>query len=165
MPSERTVKLVHLPLFVLITLTSIVVVAISGSLVGFYNSHGYPSGSYRDRIRILLVAGVWTTTFGIFLSAGFFFAASHILFGILAHLVPLAISFILFLIGSASLTALTNGTDCGKVNWNRCNIVKGLVVVSWIDTIWVFLALIFISVLAVKARTGLGARRSTLLDV
>jgi hypothetical protein len=32
--------------------------------VGYYNGHGYPSGSYRDRIRILLVAGVWTTFFG-----------------------------------------------------------------------------------------------------
>jgi hypothetical protein len=86
---------------------------------------------------------------------GFLFKATSILFGILAHWIPLTISFvrlpcdeipsqvltiraaqILFLIGSASTTALTNGTDCGSVKegFKRCNIVKGLVVVSWIDT-------------------------------
>lgn len=88
----------------------------------------------------------------------------------------------------ASLTALTNGLDCGKVIWSRCNIVKGLVIISWIDTcvlpsqnrsegrrselisfrcidrIFVFLALVFVGVLAIKARSGLGARRSTLID-
>ncbi len=83
-PSERVIKLFHLPLFALIVrsppddlphsqlkppntiisphqaLSSVVSLAISASLVKFYNDHQYPSGAYRDRIRILLVASVWT---------------------------------------------------------------------------------------------------------
>jgi len=33
----------------------------SASLVAHYNSHGYPNISYRDRIRIILAASIWTT--------------------------------------------------------------------------------------------------------
>jgi hypothetical protein len=60
----------------------------------------------------------------------------HVAFGLLAHIVPIAIAFILFLIGSASLTALTRPISCGNSgdSFERCNIVKGLVVISWIDT-------------------------------
>ena len=60
----------------------------------------------------------------------------HRIFGVLSHLVLLLVGFILFMIGAASLTALTRGIDCGKASgaFNRCNIVKGLVIISWIDT-------------------------------
>jgi len=60
----------------------------------------------------------------------------HVVFGLLAHLIPVAIAFILFLIGSASLTALTRPISCVNAGdgFERCNIVKGLVVISWIDT-------------------------------
>ena len=60
----------------------------------------------------------------------------HVAFGLLAHLVPVAIAFILFLIGSASLTALTRPITCSNAGdaFSRCNIVKGLVIISWIDT-------------------------------
>lgn len=37
------------------------------SLVAHYNSEGYPpvhTNAYRDRIRILLAAGIWTTFMG-----------------------------------------------------------------------------------------------------
>lgn len=64
MPSERVIKLSHTVLFTLCALASIVALAISASLVSHYNADGYPSvhtGAYRDRIRILLVASVWST--------------------------------------------------------------------------------------------------------
>lgn len=64
MPSERVIKLSHTVLFTLSLLASIVALAISASLVSHYNSDGYPpvhTGAYRDRIRILLVASVWST--------------------------------------------------------------------------------------------------------
>lgn len=61
---------------------------------------------------------------------------THRAFGILSHLVPVSIGFILFIIGTASLTALTDKIDCGRAgqSFDRCNIVKGLVIISWIDT-------------------------------
>ena len=52
------------PIFPHQTLTSIVCLAISSSLVTYYNDNGYPPrGAYKPRIRILLVASVWTTVF------------------------------------------------------------------------------------------------------
>lgn len=158
----------HVPLFTLIALTSIVCLAISAALVTYYNDNGYPPrGAYKPRIRILLVASVWTVVISLYLLFGFLFKATSILFGVVAHWVPLTISFILFLIGSASTTALTNGTDCGnaKEGFKRCNIVKGLVVVSWIDTIFVFIAWLFVTYIAWRARRTGDTKRNTLLDV
>jgi len=95
----------------------------------------------------------------VYLLVGFLLAPGNILFGILTHWVVLTIGFVspglllisrfsssepapnshccptsqlLFLIGNSSLTALTDGTSCGNVGdaFNRCKIVKGLVVVS-----------------------------------
>ncbi|KAK4058710.1 hypothetical protein OIO90_000154 [Microbotryomycetes sp. JL221] len=162
MVSERSIRLVHLPLFVLVLLSGIVALAISGSLVGHYNSVGYPNVSYRDRIRILLVASIWTVAIALYLLIGVTVAASHVAFGIMAHLVGLAIGFILYLIGVAALTALTRNTTCGDVDWSRCNIVKGLVAISWIETIWLFIGLIFVFALGVKARSGAGMTRGAL---
>jgi len=53
------------PGFTLQTIVSIVALAISGSLVGYYNSNGYPAinGQYKPRIRIILVASVWMSVF------------------------------------------------------------------------------------------------------
>jgi hypothetical protein len=70
------------------------------------------------------------------LTVGFQVMGTKVAFGILTHLIPLIIAFILFIIGAGSLTALTNGTDCGSAEggFDRCNIVKGLVAISWIDT-------------------------------
>jgi hypothetical protein len=64
MVSDRAVRLFHTIIFTLTLLSSIVALAISASLVSHYNSEGYPpvhTNAYRDRIRILLVASVWTT--------------------------------------------------------------------------------------------------------
>ncbi|KAK1922501.1 hypothetical protein DB88DRAFT_495313 [Papiliotrema laurentii] len=167
MVSDRAVRLFHTIIFTLTLLSSIVALAISASLVSHYNSEGYPpvhTNAYRDRIRILLVASVWTTAVTIFLIVGFLTLGRHRAFGILTHLITMAIAFILFLIGVSSLTALTDKVDCGKSGqtFSRCNIVKGLVVISWIDTIFIFITLIFIGVLGFIAHRGYGLRRSTL---
>jgi hypothetical protein len=47
------------------TITSIVALAISASLVDYYNNNGYPAidGDYKPRIRIVLVASVWMAFF------------------------------------------------------------------------------------------------------
>lgn len=67
MANERAVRLTHSILFTLITLASIVALAISASLVANYNNYGYPpvnTNAYRDRIRICLAASIWTTFIG-----------------------------------------------------------------------------------------------------
>lgn len=72
----------------------------------------------------------------VILTFGFQFFGQSNAFGLITHLVPMAIAFILYLIGVSSLTALTDKIDCGNVSqsFTRCSIVKGLVVISWIDT-------------------------------
>ncbi|WVR09091.1 hypothetical protein IAU60_006153 [Kwoniella sp. DSM 27419] len=167
MPSERAIKLSHSILFGLTLLASIVALIISAVLVAHYNKEGYPpahTGAYTARIRILLVASVWTTAFGIILTAGFQVLGNHVAFGILAHLVPVTIGFILFMIGSASLTALTDKIDCGRAgdSFSRCGVVKGLVVISWIDTIFLAITLAFLITLAFVARGRYGVHKSTL---
>lgn len=47
------------PLALLTFLTSVVVMAIAASLEAKWKSVGFPNNSYRDRERLLLVAGIW----------------------------------------------------------------------------------------------------------
>ncbi|WVQ81209.1 hypothetical protein IAT38_003331 [Cryptococcus sp. DSM 104549] len=167
MPSERVVRTSHIASFTLIIIASLIAVGLSGYLVGKYNSDGYPpvhTHAYRDRIRIVLVASVWSAAFGLILTGGFHALGRKPAFGLLTHLVPVAIGFILFLIGTSALTALTTKIDCGKSGdtFSHCRTVKGLVVISWIDTIFLFITLIFLVILCFIARGGYGAHRSTL---
>lgn len=72
----------------------------------------------------------------VILIPGFLFAGTKLVFGLLTHIVPTVVAFLISLIGAASLTALTRPIDCGLAGqgFDRCNIVKGLVVIEWIDT-------------------------------
>ncbi|WWD21145.1 hypothetical protein CI109_105626 [Kwoniella shandongensis] len=167
MVSARVVKITHTVLFTLVLLASVICLGISGALVGHYNKEGYPpvhTGAYRDRIRITLVASVWSTAFAIILTIGFQLFGDNIAFGLLPHLIPVAIGFILFMIGAASLTALTNKIDCGLAGqtFSKCGVVKGLVVISWIDTILLLITLVFIITLCFIARGRYGVHKSTL---
>ncbi|WWC91235.1 uncharacterized protein L201_006177 [Kwoniella dendrophila CBS 6074] len=167
MPSERVTKIAHSVLFGLTLLVGIIALIISATLVSHYNKNGYPpqhTGGYTARIRILLVASVWTTVFGIALTVGFQLLGNHVAFGILAHLVPITIAFVLFVIGAASLTALTDKIDCGRVTdaFSRCGVVKGLVVISWIESIILLVTLVFLITLAFVARGRYGVHKSTL---
>jgi len=165
MANERLVKLIHLPLFAFLALVSLITMSISASLVAYGNNNGYPSTSIRDRDRIILVAGIWTTFFSIYLVLGTLFAASSVAFGILVHLVTVAVGFILYLIGAASLTATMIHRSCGGPDgFPRCNVTKGEEVMAWISTIISFVALIFVLVLGIKSRSGTGMRRGTLVN-
>lgn len=64
--NERFIRISYTILFVIIAIISIITLGITASLVSKYNKDGYPpehTGAYRDRIRLLLVASVWTTFF------------------------------------------------------------------------------------------------------
>ncbi|WVO15474.1 hypothetical protein L204_103132 [Cryptococcus depauperatus] len=168
MLSKRLIKLTHTILFSLVFLASVAALGVSSAIVKHYNSRGYPpvnNHGYRDRIRILLVASVWTTASAIILMIGFLAAGeNNAVFGLLTHIILVTIAFLLFLIGVSSLTALTDKISCSKSGqgFEWCNVVKGLVAISWIDTIFIFITLVFLIVLACMARRRYGASRSTL---
>lgn len=58
--SDKMIRMSHTPLFALSSVFSLITLAISASLVAHYNDVGYPNISYRDRIRILLAASIWS---------------------------------------------------------------------------------------------------------
>ncbi|GAA5829641.1 hypothetical protein JCM11251_000231 [Rhodosporidiobolus azoricus] len=164
MVSERFVKVGIAPVALLTFLASVITLAIAASLESHWLDVGFPNKSYRDRERVLLTAGIVGTLVSAYSLVGAFFFADRLAFGIFFHLIAFTITFLLALIGSASLTALTDKIDCGDVDWSRCNITKGLVAIGWIETIFAFIILIMVLVLGIKSRSGVGMRKGALTD-
>ncbi|GAA5906226.1 hypothetical protein JCM8208_000667 [Rhodotorula glutinis] len=167
MVSERAVRLTIVPLMTLSFLTSIVVLAIAASLESHWLATGFPSNAARDRERLLLTAGIWgTLVSSVYSLIGTLLKPQSVAFGIMFHLVAFAIAFFLYLCGASSLTAFVANRNCGipMQTFSRCNVTKGLVAVGWIGTIWVFIILIIVLILGVKARSGAGIRRGALTD-
>ncbi|GAA6011659.1 hypothetical protein JCM11491_004724 [Sporobolomyces phaffii] len=166
MVSAKAIKLTLAPLLLLSVLASIVSLAISASLESHWRKTSFPNISYRDRERILLAASVWTVIVSIYALVGAIAFPGSAAFGIVFVLVAFAISFILYLIGASSLTALTDKINCGNVTWSRCNVTKGLVAISWIETIFVFIILLYTIFLGIKAsRSGpVALKRAGLTD-
>ncbi|GAA5882538.1 hypothetical protein JCM16303_002032 [Sporobolomyces ruberrimus] len=166
MVSARVIKLTLAPILLLSLLASIVSLAISASLESHWRKTSFPNISYRDRERILLAASIWTVVISIWALVGALFFAGSAAFGILFVIIAFAISFILYLIGASSLTALTDKINCGNVDWSRCNVTKGLVAISWIETIFVFIVLCYSIFLGIKAsRSGpVSIKRAGLTD-
>ncbi|GAA5849690.1 hypothetical protein JCM5353_003879 [Sporobolomyces roseus] len=155
MVSERAIKVTLTPLLVLSFLASIVTLAISASLESHWRKTSFPNVSYRDRERILLAASIFSTVISAYALIGTLVFPGKAAFGILFHLVAFAVAFILYLIGASSLTALTDKINCGNVDWSRCNVTKGLVAIGWIETIFVFIILLYTIFLGIKAsRSG-----------
>uniref|UniRef100_A0A0K3CHR8 MARVEL domain-containing protein n=1 Tax=Rhodotorula toruloides TaxID=5286 RepID=A0A0K3CHR8_RHOTO len=167
-------------------LASIITMSIAASLEAHWNNVGFPNKSYRDRERILLAAGIWgiiisgantlssaslepnsahTRPRAVYSLFGTIFAPGSTAFGIFPHLITFTIAFILYLVGASSLTALTDKVTCSNAaeTFSRCNTTKALVG-AWIGTIYVFLILVFVSILGIKARSGVGARKGALTD-
>ncbi|KAG0666671.1 hypothetical protein C6P46_004337 [Rhodotorula mucilaginosa] len=163
MVSDRLIRMTIAPVALMTLLTSVVVMAIAASLESHWSSVGFPSNSYRDRERLLLVAGIWGIIVSAYSLVGALLKPGHKAFGIFYHLIAYSIAFILYLCGVASLTALTNSIDCGDVTWSRCNVVKGgLVSTGWIGTIFTFIMLVIATFYGIKARSGVGARNAAL---
>ena len=71
-----------------------VAMSIAAALVAYYEKSGYPNNEYRDRIRICLAAGIWSTLVSAYLLIGFLFAALSQAFNIFVHLILLLIAFV-----------------------------------------------------------------------
>ncbi|GEM11681.1 hypothetical protein Rt10032_c16g5698 [Rhodotorula toruloides] len=166
MVSERTVRLVMGPFAGFTFIASVITMSIAASLEAHWQNVGFPNKSYRDRERILLAAGIWGIIISTYSLVGTIFAPGSTAFGIFPHLIAFSIAFILYLVGAASLTALTDKVTCSNAaeTFSRCNTTKALVAFGWIGTIFVFLILVFVSILGVKARSGVGARKGALTD-
>ncbi|GAA5951938.1 hypothetical protein JCM21900_000096 [Sporobolomyces salmonicolor] len=164
MVSQRFVRLSVTPLLLLSFLSSVITLAIAASLEAHWANVGFPNRSYRDRERVLLAAGIWGTVISLYALVGTFFFPDHIAFGIMFHLIAFIVAFILYLVGASSLTALTDKIDCGHSTVSRCNVTKGLVAIGWIETIWVFIILIIVFIIGLKARSGKGMKRGALTD-
>ncbi|GAA6026791.1 hypothetical protein JCM8097_005863 [Rhodosporidiobolus ruineniae] len=164
MVSEVTIRRVFTPLTLLSFLASVVTLAIAASLEAHWAKVGFPNASYRDRERVLLAAGIWGVIISLYSLVGTFFFPDRVAFGIFFHVIAFLIAFFLYLVGSSSLVALTDKIDCGNVDWSRCNITKGLVAIGWIETIFVFIILVFVLVLGFKSRSGVGMRKAALTD-
>jgi len=156
-------KLGHLVLFGFISIVSIIELAITSAQVKLYNDNGYPDTSIRDRTRLLLVASIWSVAFYLYLTFAFLLASGRVISGVLVHLIGTTIAFLLFIIGSAALQARMTG-ECGKSGFYRCNVERGVQIVAWIDTVFIFISWVFVVALAFKARGNGGVRRSTLVD-
>ncbi|GAA6001191.1 hypothetical protein JCM10207_007452 [Rhodosporidiobolus poonsookiae] len=164
MVSERFVRFSVVPLTTISFILSVVTLGLSASLEAHWAKNGFPNGSYRDRERILLAASIWGFLISIYSLVGTFFFPDRLAFGIFFHLIAFGIAFILYMIGSASLVALTDKIDCSDVDWSRCGHVKALVGFGWTETIIVFVLLMLVLFLGIKARSGVGMRKGALTD-
>lgn len=82
----------------------------------------------------------WTfSTVSIFSVVGTIAFPDNVAFGIFPHIIGFTILFLLLLIGSSSLTALTDKVSCGNVDWSRCKVTKGLVAIGCVRSFFSFL--------------------------
>ncbi|BGP14077.1 hypothetical protein JCM10213v2_002016 [Rhodosporidiobolus nylandii] len=164
MVSERFVRLTIVPLAGLTFITAVVTLGLAAALESHWASHGFPSGSYRDRERILLAASIWTFIVSIYSLVGTFFFPGRLAFGIMFHLIAFAIAFILYLIGASSITALIDKVDCDNVDWSLCGETRALTAFGWLGTVFTFAILIIVLILGIKSRSGTGMRKGALTD-
>lgn len=155
----------HPVIFGALIVFGIVEVAISGFLVGRYNSrHDYPNTSVRDRSRFLLFCSIWTIFLGAFYLALFQQSPSNgtIMTSVGSHLLFLALTWIFWTAGAASITAaLKGGHNCSKLHYDLayCNQLNALEGFAWVEWIFATLALAVTIALALRAvRRGDGYR-------
>jgi len=149
----------HAGYFSLVLLIGIIALAMSASVVAYQNEHGAPGGGIQARVRILLVASVWTVVIVLYLLVGVILSARSWILGILVHFVLTVIGFFLYLIGAATVTSFLRSHE--GLNFPRRGVVHGLEIVSWIETVLLFILLPFIIGVGLKSRESF--HRATLV--
>ncbi|KAI0931228.1 hypothetical protein AcW1_001316 [Taiwanofungus camphoratus] len=153
----------HPIVFSIIIVFGIIEIAISGWLVGQYNSHhNFPSNSVRDRSRFLLFTSSWTVFFSLFYVALFqhFLSDGSILTSLLSHAVFLFITWVFWLAGAASITSSLGGRlNCSHDHVPYCGQLNALEAFAWIEWAFITLTLVVVFLRAVSAtRRGDGLR-------
>ncbi|EMD32592.1 hypothetical protein CERSUDRAFT_143611 [Gelatoporia subvermispora B] len=160
---DPAVRRGHPIIFSLIIFFGIIEVAISGWLVGKYNTHhNFPSTSVRDRARFLLFTACWTVFFSIFYLALFFHSASggSILTSVLSHGVFLFLTWVFWTAGAAAITnALGGGLNCSHTGILYCGQLNALEAFAWIEFALITLTLFVVLLRGFSAtRRGDGLR-------
>ncbi|KAF7347137.1 MARVEL domain-containing protein [Mycena venus] len=115
----------------------------------------------RDRVRYTLFASIWTVVF----SALFLILFAHspngsMLTSVLAHLVYLTLTWIIWTAAAAAITdVLGGGLDCSLGIYTYCHQLDALEAFAWVEWILVTFAIIVVIICAiVSARRGNGVR-------
>ncbi|OCH92988.1 hypothetical protein OBBRIDRAFT_818029 [Obba rivulosa] len=159
---DPAVRRGHPILFTLIIIFGLVEVAISGWLVGKYNSHhNFPSTSVRDRARFLLFTSCWTVFFSLFYLALFLHSAGgSILTSVLSHAVFLFITWVFWLAGAAAITDSLGGSlHCSNSGVVYCGQLNALEAFAWIEFVLLTIALFVVLLRGItSSRRGDGLR-------
>ncbi|GAA6062214.1 hypothetical protein JCM10212_006449 [Sporobolomyces blumeae] len=158
MPVDTHVKRAHPILFGLLILFTLVGWAMCAAVVNHFNSNEWPNNSYRDRVRFLLFANLWTFVFAIIYLVGFLKATTSFLFSIASHAAIIFLSWVFMLAGVAALTdTLGGGLNCDNFRYSYCGTLNGIEGISWLNWIILTILLVFILVLGGRsARSGNG---------
>ncbi|KAG8683747.1 hypothetical protein FRC09_015876 [Ceratobasidium sp. 395] len=135
----------------------------------FNQHHNYLNTSVRDRVRLLTFTSWWTVLFCAILLAIFMRSPTgSIATSVLAHLVFLGITWVLWTAGAASITAaLGGGINCSRVQEQvvYCNQLNALEGFAWVEWILTTFAIFVVIICAVRSmRRGDGARGSLIVD-
>lgn len=132
---------------------SVIELAISGWLVARFNHHhNYSSLGERDRVRYFLFVSSWTTLLLPMMMIFFMFARNSFMASVLAHMIFLFITWVLWLTASAALTeSIGGGLSCSNSPpFVYCNQLNALVAFGWINWILLSIALFIIILLGIR---------------
>jgi len=118
-------------------LFSLIEIAISGYLTGRFNSRNdYSSATERDRVRYVLFASIFTFVFSPLFLVFFRRSPTSIVSSVGAHVVFLALSWVIWTAAAAAVTEmLGGGLNCGAQDiYAYCGQLNALEAFAWI--IW-----------------------------
>ncbi|KAJ6541530.1 hypothetical protein B0H19DRAFT_316853 [Mycena capillaripes] len=147
----------------LIIFFGIIELSLSAWLTSQFNKHNDEVNlSERDRVRFTLFASTWTIVFSaLFLILFAHSANGSILTSVLAHLVFLGFTWIIWTAAAAAVTEmLGGGLNCkGQDFFAHCNQLNALEAFAWIEWILVTFAILVVIVRGISSsRRGNGYR-------
>jgi len=162
---DSIIKKGHSGTFALLAVLSAVEGAIATWLaVNYQHNHNYPNEGVRDRTRLLAFTS-WATLILSVVYLGLFFKFSdsgNLLTSVGSHAIWLAIAWILWTAGVASVTAaLGGGINCSTIHYKvvYCNQLNALLGFGWACWIVVTFAVIVVLIFGIKSlRRGEGMR-------
>ncbi|KAJ6567149.1 hypothetical protein B0H19DRAFT_1139715 [Mycena capillaripes] len=155
----------HPIIFGLIILFGLIELALSAWLTSRFNMlHNQRSLSERDRVRFALFTSTWTIFFSGLMAVLFWHSSDgSVLTSVLAHLIFLGFSWIMWAATAAAVTEMLGGglnckTQDAYVYCNQLNALEGF---AWLEVLLVTFAIIVVLVRGIQgARRGDGYRGS-----
>ncbi|KAJ7683138.1 hypothetical protein B0H17DRAFT_1074662 [Mycena rosella] len=163
MSMDTHVRRGHPITFGLIILFGIIELSLAAWLTSQFNKHPFDHTiSERDRVHFTLFASTWTIVFSaLFLVLFMHSANGSILTSVLAHLVFLALTWIIWTAAAAAVTQMIGGgLNCRTQDvFVYCNQLNALEAFAWLEWILVTFAILVVIVRGIQAtRRGDGYR-------